>query len=101
MSKFVGLIDAAGFTALCRDDTMDNHVGWIEFVDYKPTLRCAFEDTILVEKSGRLQGFFVTDCPVKGGTSGTLLNKVVFNVPVWVVEGKAYDIDRLLVKGFS
>jgi len=101
MSKYVGLIDAEGFTALCRGDTMEEHIGWAEFVDYRPSLRCAFEETILVEKSGRLQGFFVTDCPVKGGTSGQLLNKVIFNVPVSVEAGKSHDIGRLLVEGFS
>lgn len=89
---FLGLIDAAGYTAVAAGDTAGSHGGWAESVAYsqanRPTL--AFNAASGGSKSTSaalafsinatvtIKGGFVTTLNTKGGTTGTLYSAGTF-----------------------
>ena len=82
---YLGIIDAASFTALAIGDTMASHVGWIELTAYDGATRPLWAS---VAASGQLivaptvlltanavktwRGLFLASDSTKGGTSGIL-----------------------------
>lgn len=89
---FLGLIDAAGYTAVAAGDTAGSHAGWAESSAYsqanRPTL--AFNAAsggskatsaalaFSINATVTIKGAFVTTLNTKGGTTGTLYSAGTF-----------------------
>lgn len=94
----IGLIDAAGFTALADADTMGSHSGWSEFSGYSEGTRPEWDPDVAaaqaitnstlrdfnITATATLKGIFVADDATKGGSAGTLWATALFagDIPV-------------------
>lgn len=104
-SYYFGLIDATGFTGTDKiNDTMSSHAGWTEFTSYSETGRqtwvpgavsnasitnpseAAYTPTV----AGSVVGYFLTDNSTKGGTTGNLVDIVMFDEPQPTFIGEAF-----------
>jgi hypothetical protein len=90
---FVGLIDAAGFTAISSGDTMASHSGWAENAAYsnagRPALslgsaaagsidNAASVAAFAINGVATLKGAFIATNTAKGGSVGTLYSAGTF-----------------------
>lgn len=105
---FVGLVDAAGFSAYNVTNTMASHAGWTEGVPYSDGTRPAYVPAAAsagsmsnaaaralfsINASGTVQGAFLVDNSTKSGSTGVLYGVGSFAVPRAVISG-----DTLAVK---
>lgn len=106
---YIGLIDAASYSALAAADTMSSHGGWVEFEDYTESVRqtwtksaassgqmtasAASAFTIGAVSSGtEVKGAFVTSVSTKGGTTGILWATGIFPADIPVQEDDIINI---------
>lgn len=89
---YIGLISAAGYTAVADSDTMGAHAGWTEFVDYTATVRpaCSWNSAsagqktlsqgtvYTITKAGTVKGCFLVADATKNGTAGVLYSAGLF-----------------------
>lgn len=104
----IGLIDAAGFSAVAAGDTSASHAGWTEFTDYSQANRVPW---VTVAASGKaiantapatfditaagaedLKGVFINDNNTKGGSTGTLWATALFAGDIPVTNGDQVKI---------
>jgi len=90
---FMGLIDAAGFTAVADTDLMNSHSGWVESDKYSLATRPIIPfGTVTNQKTETtpsvdytitefhtLKGVFIVDSNLKLGTTGTLWATALFS----------------------
>jgi len=90
---YIGLIDAAGFTAVAAGNTMASHSGWTELTAYDESTReaAAWNAASSGSKSTdgtavftfnatkTVKGAFLASNATKNGTSGVLYNAVAFS----------------------
>jgi hypothetical protein len=104
----IGLIDAAGYSAVAAGDTMASHAGWVEFTDYSEANRVVWGPvaaaaqaianttpaTFNITAAGaeNLKGVFVVDQNTKGGTTGTLWATALFAGDIPVTNGDQVKI---------
>lgn len=84
---YIGLVDAAGFSAYAAGDTMASHAGWTEWTNYSEGTRQAATwgtaassgskttsaaSVFTMSGSGTLKGLFLVTNSTKGGTTGVL-----------------------------
>ena len=105
-SWVIGLISAAGYSALAAGDTMASHSGWAEFTSYSQANRVAWGPgaasgqaitngtpaQFSITASGTLEGVFITDQNTIGGTSGDLWATALFSATVPVNNGDVIKI---------
>ncbi len=98
---YMGLIDAAGYTALNTADTMASHSGWDEATYYSEGVRQTWTPgtsttasiinasamVFTINANGTLEGAFITTSNVVGGTTGTLWATALYGTPVVVSNG--------------
>jgi len=104
---FVGLIDAAGFSAISDGDTAAVHPGWVENVAYSQGTRPAFVPgsasggqvdnsaslaTYSITANGTIQGAFCSTQATKGGTGGVLYSASAFGTPRIVESGDVLTV---------
>ena len=89
---YIGLISSDSYSAVSADDTMANHAGWTEDIDYTQTARpttawssaAAGQKTLssgvvyTMNKAGTVKGCFLTSDSAKGGTTGVLYSAGLF-----------------------
>ena len=104
------LIDNAGFTAMCHDDTSGEHAGWDEFVDYHYMGRDFFRPewhpmdetpvTLIMTGTGTIKGFgIIGGNPMtmyKGDKTpnGVLFSMGLFDADIPVVQGDHLTISH-------
>ena len=91
---FMGLIDAASFTALAAGDTMASHGGWLEInTQYNETTRPIWlndspasqqitntiKTVFTFNATKTVKGFFLNSLSGKGGVTGTLWCTALFD----------------------
>lgn len=91
---FVGLIDAASFTAIAAADVMNSHTGWLELSEYDEATRealtivaaatqsvtnAASKAVFTINATKTIKGAFLTTNNVIDGTTGLLIGAVVFS----------------------
>jgi len=108
---FVGLIDAAGFTAVATADTMASHGGWTEAVPYasgtRPALtlsaatsgsidNSASKAAFTINATALLKGAFLNTDSTKSGSTGTLYSAGVFAADRAVQSGDVLSVQVTL-----
>lgn len=108
LAWYVGLVNAAGFTAYSAADTMSSHAGWVEGVPYSDVTRPAYVPAasssgsmsntaaralFTINAGQTVQGAFLVDNSTKSGGTGTLYGVGSFVAPRNVIGG-----DTLAVK---
>ncbi len=102
---YIGLIDAASYSALSAGDTMASHAGWIELEDYDEAARQAWSEdeasgklitytalsTFTISDTKTIKGLFITSDSTKGGTSGTLWSAGIFTTTIEVVDNDTFE----------
>jgi hypothetical protein len=91
---YIGLVDAAGFSAFVAGDTMSSHAGWNESSAYSEANRQTWTPGAVSGQAitnpapavftcnangTNIKGFFVTSSNTKAGTTGTLWSEGAFS----------------------
>lgn len=101
---FMGLIDAAGFSAVADADLMNSHAGWVESIKYteanRPTIpfgavvaqktETTPSVSFTINEFHTLKGVFIVSNSTKSGTTGTLWATALFS------GDKAVDLNETL-----
>lgn len=103
----IGMIDAAGFSALAAGDTMAAHAGWTEFVAYSEPTRPEWDPGSAAAKAitnavprdfnitggvAALKGTFLCSDDTKSGAGGTLWATATFAADIPVTGGDLIKI---------
>lgn len=104
---YVGLVDAAGFTAYSVSNTMSSHSGWTESVAYADATRRAYVPAaasagsmsnaaaralFAINGIVTVQGAFIVNQSTKGGTTGTLYGVGSFVAPRSAISGDILSV---------
>lgn len=104
---WIGLINAASYSAVAPGDTIASHTGWLEFVTYSQSTRVAWGSgsaasqsvtnaspaTFDITGTATLKGMFVNgNGSAKSGTTGTLWATALFGADVPVTSGDQIKI---------
>ncbi len=107
LAWYVGLVNAAGFTAYSVSDTMSSHAGWVEGVPYSDSTRSAYVPAAAslgsmsnaaaralfsINTSQTVQGAFLTNVSTKSGTLGVLYGVGSFVAPRSVISGDVLSV---------
>lgn len=89
---YLGLIDAAGYSAVAAGDTAASHAGWAEFTGYSNGTRPApswgaasggskasTATSFSINAAGTVKGAILISNSTKGGTTGTLYSAGLFS----------------------
>lgn len=106
---YVGLIDAAGFSALAASDTMSSHPGWVENTAYSQSTRGQWSPAVASDVASNtvgvpftmsagatIQGLFLASSSAKGGTSGVLWSTALFGLPRALAAGQTIRLTYTL-----
>lgn len=103
---YLGLINAAGYSALSNADTMASHAGWAETAAYTESTRPEWTEGAAASRSitnstsvdfsinatVTLKGLFVTSNNTKSGTTGTLWATALFASDVAAENGDTLKV---------
>lgn len=104
---FMGLIDAAGFSAVADADLMNSHAGWVESTDYSESNRPTIPFGAVVSQKTEtspsvnftateaqtLKGVFIVSNSTKGGTTGTLWATALFSGDKTIAINEVLKVD--------
>jgi hypothetical protein len=105
-SRFMGMVDNAGFSAFAAADTMASHAGWTESTACSNATRPAWSPgaaasqsiangtqvTFNINATATIKGFFLTSSATLGGTSGNLDATAGLTTPQAVASGDTLKV---------